>query len=92
MKRMLYGVVVAAAAVLAPGLAFAQYVGYEAPQPYYGAPQPTYGAPANQPYAANGVPFPMVAAVPPGYVSRGLYPSVDIGQASASSHPPYSGR
>jgi hypothetical protein len=91
MKRMLYGAVVATAAALAPGLALAQYVGYGAPQPYYGAPS-YYGAPAYQPYAANSVPFPMVAAVPPGYVSPGFYPGVDIGQASASTHGPYSGR
>jgi hypothetical protein len=89
---MLCGAVIATAAALAPGLALAQYAGYGAPQPYYGAPQPYYGAPAYQPYAANAVPFPMVAAVPPGYVSPGIYPSVDIGQASASSHAPYSGR
>ena len=81
MKRVLFGAAALAAVAVAPGLASAQYYGYYAPQPYYGAP-------AYQPYAA----YPAYAGgpgfynVPPGYVAPSMAPSVDWGQASASSH------
>jgi hypothetical protein len=81
MKRMLYGAAALAAIAVAPGVASAQYYGYYAPQPYYGAP--VYQAYPAAPYYATGYP---VYNVPPGYMAPSMAPSVDWGQASASSH------
>ena len=80
MKQLLYGTAIAAVMALAPGLAFAQYYGYVAPQPYYGAPAyPAYAAPAYP----TGYP---IYNVPPGYVAPSATAAVNYGQASASSH------
>jgi hypothetical protein len=87
MKRILLGMAALAAVAIAPGLAFAQYPTYYAPQPYYGAP-------AYQPYAAYPAPAygssvaPYGYGVPYGYYGWGSYPGVNWGQSSASAHGP----
>ena len=88
MRRILLATAALAAVAIAPALAFAQYYGYYAPQPYYGAPAYPY-----QPYAYSGPGYgssvpPYGYGVPYGYYGWGSYPGVNWGQASASAHGP----
>jgi hypothetical protein len=101
MNRLLYGTAAAALLALAPAMASAQ--NYYAPtQPYYGygAPAyPAYPAPAYTAYPAPGYPAYTQpngyygSSVPYGYnapapYTWGSFPTVNMGQASASAHGP----
>lgn len=90
MTRVLYGAA-AAALALAPAMASAQYYGSYPAQPYYGAPAYAAAAPAYPAYTqSNGY---YGSSVPYGYnapapYTWGSFPSVNMGQASASAHGP----
>jgi hypothetical protein len=84
-NRIFYGSVIAAMAAVAPGLAFAQSVGYRASFPSVDQGQASasaHGPSYAQPYYTAAQP------VCTGCMRQGSFPSVNEGQASASAHGP----